>query len=501
MSEDFNLAMMGNSRVFLQEGRGRPDHEPTYMGCMRAGAASQSFGDITRIECESPDEYNQFDVITEVQGSEEPPTASLIGRFALDVTSTLLRLGKRRCPADLHIHFGACQNPQDFDAFSKAVIIEWARIPTWSTDDLGASASGDNNIINETADVSGRNLYEVVQLSFAAKGADVVVNPLEDVVICSKRECGDCDDSDDGCQVIFAVGDAQPGSPGTAPDLIWSINSGQTLNADDIHSLDSSEDADALACLKEYVVVVSNADAGIHYKTKANIVAGTPWLWTRNATGIVAGGEPNDIWSVGLYAFIVGDGGYVYGTANPVAGVTVLDAGVATTQNLNAVHALNKKFAVAVGESGAIVKTSDGLNWSAVTGPTGVADGFTCVWLKDKKNWLIGSDAGGIYYTVDGGENWTTFTDVPVTFTAIHDIAFSTNNVGYLAGAIAGPAGVILRTYNGGNSWVSLPEGVSSLPANDKIDAIAACKYDANFVVGVGLADDAQDGIFLVGTE
>lgn len=502
MTEEFNLAMMGNSRVFLIEGGARPDHEPLYMGCMRAGAASQSFGDITRIECESPDAYNQFDVITEVQGSEEPPTTSLVGRYALDVTSTLLRLAKRRCASDLHIHFGACQDPQDFDAgFDKAIVIEYARLPTWSTDDLGAFASGDNAVINETVDVSGRNLYEVVQLSFAPKGADTVVNPLEDVVICSKRECGNCDDSDDGCQTIFAVGDSSPGSPGTAPDLVWSNDGGQTVYADDIHTLTNAENGDGLACLKEYVVVVSNDDGGIHYKLKSDILAGTAWLWTRTATGIVAGGEPNDIWSVGLYAFIVGDSGYIYGTANPVAGVTVLDAGVATTSNLNAVHALNKKFAVAVGAAGAIVMTESGTEWSAVTGPTGVADAFLCVWLKNKKEWLIGSDAGNLYHTVDGGSSWTQITDLPVSLASIDDIAFSTKNIGYLSGATSTPRGVILRTYSGGNTWVSLPEGVSALPLSDRIDAIAACKHDPNFVVGVGLGDDAADGIFLVGGE
>jgi photosystem II stability/assembly factor-like uncharacterized protein len=181
--------------------------------------------------------------------------------------------------------------------------------------------------------------------------------------------------------------------------------------------------------------------------------------------------------------------------------VTVLDAALATTSDLNAVHALNKKFAVAVGATGAIVMTTDGLNWEAVTGPSGVVDNWLCVWLKDKKTWLLGNDAGNVYYTVDGGSNWTQLTNLPVTFANVDDIAFSTNNIGYLSGATATPAGVILRTYNGGNSWKAIPEGVTNLPGSDNIDAIAACKYDPNFVVGVGLGDDAADGVFIVGKE
>jgi hypothetical protein len=37
------------------------------------------------------------------------------------------------------------------------------------------------------------------------------------------------------------------------------------------------------------------------------------------------------------------------------------------------------------------------------------------------------------------------------------------------------------------------------MPGNDKINAIAYCPSDANFFVGVGLADDATDGFIVVG--
>jgi len=61
------------------------------------------------------------------------------------------------------------------------------------------------------------------------------------------------------------------------------------------------------------------------------------------------------------------------------------------------------------------------------------------------------------------------------------------------------PAGRILRTTDGGYSWYVLPEGSSSLAANDRVNALAACEYDANFVVGAGLADNATDGFLVVG--
>ena len=52
MSEELGyiVAQTGFSRVFLIEGRARPDHAPTYESCLMAGSPSVSFGDVERIE-------------------------------------------------------------------------------------------------------------------------------------------------------------------------------------------------------------------------------------------------------------------------------------------------------------------------------------------------------------------------------------------------------------------------------------------------------------------
>lgn len=500
---NFNPALTGLSRVFLLDGRARPDHEPSYQGCMMAGSLEQSFGDVERIECPSSDEYGAFDYIAEIVGGQEPATVPLTGRYALDVASELLEIARRRCAVDVQVHLGRCSDPSDFNTFKKAVIVEQARLTSWSTEDLGALASDENAVVNESTDVTGMTLYEVLPLSVTERGADVVTNPLEDVVICSKATCGECIEEDPGCNVIFAVGDAGPGSPGTAPDLIWSDNAADTLNADDITSLDAAEDADGVACVDIYVVVISNASDSYHYKTKADILAGTAGLWTEVDAGIVAAGSPMDIWSVGRKAFICGDGGYMYSMTTAInAGVTVLDAGVATTEDLNAVHALDKYFVVAVGDANSIIRAVDGESFEAIDGPAdGAGDANTAVWLVDRDTWFIGNDAGEIYFTVNGGEDWTAILSSPVTFTAIMDIAFSTPSVGYVTGTIAGPAGVILRTFDGGFSWTALPEGLGNMPDNHEFRAISACPADANFVVGVGLGDDDADGIFVRGQD
>jgi len=500
MTTSFTPARSAFSRVFLIEGRARPDHAPSYKSCLRAGSPEQSFGDVEKIECPDPDSYGKFVEIGEIQGAIERATMDLVGRYAADLESDLLRLARARCPADVQIHFGECTDPSVFNSFTKAVIFENARLTSWTADELGALGSDENAMVNETAPISATDVYEVLPLAFAEKGGDTVVNPLEDVVICSTPSCGECQDEDSGCDFIVAVAQSTTGSPGTGPEIVYSTDKGANWNTDEIDAMSTGETASGVACVGDYVVVISDSNDALYYKLKATIKAGTGGGWTEQATGFVAAGSPNDIWSVGNYAFVVGDGGYVYGTADPTAGVTVLDAGEATTQNLNKVHATDQYFAVAVGASDTVIYTENGTNWTALTA-TGSGHNLSAVWIKGENDFIVGTASGSVYYTLDQGTTWTLRTGIPGTYTDINDIAFATQSVGYMSGTIAGPRARILRTFDGGYSWTVLPEGAGTMPLADAFEAVAACEDDVNFVVGVGLADDAADGIIVVGQD
>jgi hypothetical protein len=493
----FNPAKTAFSRVFLIDGRARPDHAPSFQSCLKAGALEWGQGDVEKIECPDPEQYGEFLEEGEIQGAQERPSLPLTGRYASDLASTLLDLARRRCDYDVQVHFGRCTDPRMFNQFTKSIIFEKGRSTNYSTEDLGALASDENAKVDESTDVSGREFYEVLPISYAEKAKDTVVNPLEDVVICSVISCGDCDDEDPGCDNIFAISGSTGGSPGTPPDVVYSGDKGVTWAADDVNVLGASSTGDGIACIGDYVVVISHSDDSISYKTKADILNGVVEGWTEVTTGIVAAGSPMDIWSVGSYAFIVGDGGYVYGTDDPTGGVTVLDAGVATTENLTKVHAISDDFAVAVGENGAIIFTEDGSTWAdASSSPS--ASNLTAVWVKTEDEWFV-STATQLYYTLDQGVNWTA-KNLPVTPTDIDDIAMASDSVMYVS-IVYSSNGRIYRSYDGGYSFVNTPEGVATIPLADAYTAIAACTNDENFVVGAGLADDATDGILVVGQD
>ena len=493
------------TRVFLTEGRARPDHAPVFKSCMRAGAIDWGQGDITKIECPDPNAYNDFIEAGEFQGSQDRMTTDVQGRFAADEASTLMRLAAGRCTFDIQVHIGACTNPSDFDTYTKVLVYEDARITNYGTDELGTLSSDGAGEVNETADLSAESVYEVLPLSHVERGGDAVVNPIVDVVICDSPSCGDCDDESTGCKKIYAVDDGATGSPGTAPDVVYSVDGGVTWAAEEIDSLDSGEAASAIACVGIYVVVASNADAGIHYKEKANLGDGVANSWTRFAATIAATGEPNDMWGVGTYIFMVGDLGYVYGFTDP-GDVIVLDAGIAATLNLNAVHALDDQFAVAVGATDTVIFTQNQTTWGAPTSTPGGAN-YISVWAKNEKEWWVGDDAGALFYTLDGGVTWSADVSarLPGTgWTAINDIQFPTDTVGFIvADKDTTPRGFELETINGGVTWTIQPPGSGALPLADSLVALATCPIQAevNFVVAVGTGDDAADGIIIVGQD
>jgi len=496
----FTPARSAFSRVFLIEGRARPDHAPQFQSCMRAGTVEQSFGDIERIECPDPDNYGLFEEIGFIQGAIERATSSLIGRYASDLASDLLRLAKLRCAADIQVHFGACTDPRSFNTFTKAILFENVSLTSWSTDELGALSSDENAVVNETVDLSIDEIIEVLPMAFVSRASDLLFNEAVDVVICDQQGCGaECADESTGCERIYVLVGGITGSPGTPPDVIWSIDKGATWASDEVDSLLATESANALACVDDYVAVVSNDSNSLHWKLQATIDAGTLLGWTEVGTGFVLSGEPNDIWSVGHYAFVVGDGGYIYDSDDVTAGVTVLDAGAATNDNLNAVHAMDEYFAVAVGDNGAVVWAQDGVTWAATTALAGAAN-LQAVWVKGEREWYVVDDAGVIRYTLDQGATWTVGTGVSGGATELHDIAFASNSIAFVAGRRA-DVGYMWRTYDSGNSWVTMPDGIGTLPASRDLNALAACEFDENFAVTVGEGAVAADGIIISGSD
>jgi photosystem II stability/assembly factor-like uncharacterized protein len=198
----------------------------------------------------------------------------------------------------------------------------------------------------------------------------------------------------------------------------------------------------------------------------------------------------------------VGENGYIYFATDPTAGVIVQDAGIATAQDLNEVHAYDINHVVAVGNLNAVVVTDNGGDtWNAVTGPNVGVD-LGVVWMKTETEWWIGDAGGQLWFTLNEATAWTEKTFAGSGAGIVRDIKFANDVVGYMSHDTATPTGRIFRTIDGGNTWYLAPEDNTALPAADTWNALAVCDEgpdSPNVVYAGGLADDGADGIITKG--
>lgn len=495
-----SVVTSGQSRVWFIEGGSSPFEDPQYMGSMKMGDPSWPQGDITPIRIPDPNKFGKFKEAGEVRGMRERVSLSVMGRYP-EQLSTLLRLSRLGCRVDIQSHIGACRrgaNPQDYLAgWGKIVVYRDARITTYSQENAGALSDDENNPHNEAADISAEEMYEIVALSIGQQGSDATTREVRTIDVCDSADCGDCDVKSDGCQVVLATMVGTGTTPGTVPTVVYSEDGGSTFSSDTIDSMFANETLSDAACIGTYFVVVSQTSVSLHYAPTADILNGSA-TWVEVTTGFVGAGAPNSMFALDpRHVWIVGEDGYIYFTSNVLSSVSVQSAGVATTQDLNDVHAFDANNIVAVGESNAVVHSENGGDtWLAVTGPD-VGVELRAVWMLSETTWLVGTIAGKLWATRNSGQDWVQV-GLPSSITRIDDIAFMDDVIGYIAGRTATGAAV-LRTTDGGRDWYVAPESGVAIPSTTSLNQLALCLDEPNVFYAAGLAGNGTAGMILKG--
>ncbi len=148
------------------------------------------------------------------------------------------------------------------------------------------------------------------------------------------------------------------------------------------------------------------------------------------------------------------------------------------------VYVFDENNAIAVGEAGTLIRTTDGgTNWNSQTG--GGSDRLRSVYFEDANTgWIVGNN-GTILKTTDGGTTWTLKTS------GTTDPLYSVFFINLSTGWIAGEDNTILKTTNGGTDWifqhsVVLPKSVESIHFTDENNGCAAgVDYDGSNYFGV----------------
>lgn len=501
MSNVYVPAKTGNARIFIIQNRARADHDLQYASYAKLTGVSRTHGEITPVEIPDPDNYNEYLEVDEISGQDSRYTATIVAKFPSNIRSLLQYLERCKEPFDIRLQFGDCENPSDPTAFAKGEILEHVRVTGYSTDDLGSIQSDESAEIRETLSISFRNFYDFVRMSYFSKATSLLTAEVNDVFV---RQSSRCYGASCACNIVFAVTTAAGGSPGTPPDLVFSIDGGTTWYARDIDTLLTTEEGDGIADVGDNIVIISHAAGSLSY-TDINdfYYPDDPSFdpdFTETTNGFVQ--PPNAIRSTGMKAFIVGDGGYVYMTDAPASGVTVLDAGTTTVKNLLSVSVYNSTHVVAGGKDGAIIYTVDGESFNlSPTTPVSTGVDIVAVATRVSGEWLVGTSTGKMFVTYDSGYHWTQVYLPGATPTAISDIVWQGESAGFVS-AVVGGAGRIYRTLDAGRTWMLEPATSSgSMPTAARFNKLAICKLDANQVFAVGAVTNGGTGIIVAGSD
>lgn len=226
---------------------------------------------------------------------------------------------------------------------------------------------------------------------------------------CQPSRCPDiCDDQED-CIVIAVTED-----DGATPYFIVNRYGG------DIDAWDTevaftawgTEDALDVACAGDFFIAVSNDAGAIIYSDDL----GTTQVEV--TTTDMTAHQPNCVDMVNQSFIVIGgDDGYVFISYDAGRTWVTADAGNATTQDLTAVMIARDNpqiIYLATNAADVVVKTENGGRTWYATGATGMAGtGPTSLFATNQTHVLVGSDAGEIWETSDGGVNWTQQTELP----------------------------------------------------------------------------------------
>ena len=148
----------------------------------------------------------------------------------------------------------------------------------------------------------------------------------------------------------------------------------------------------------------------------------------------------------------VGEGGAVIKTTNGGAKWIWYESGVENT--LRTVAAVNNgNRVIAAGDGGMILISEDaGETWSAL--PSGTTDNiWNMQMLTEEIGWMVG-EGGTALKTTDAGLNWIQ-QPMPYPNSSYWDVSFVNINIGY----ISCPSGIVIKTTNGGGDWTTQVAG------------------------------------------
>ena len=313
------------------------------------------------------------------------------------------------------------------------------------------------------------------------------------------EECFEnCKTQEENCENGYAVAEADSGSP-TDQAGVWATDDiGETWRLTSTYPFAAGEDISSVVVMglkNDHRVIVARGTtdalnpAEIAYADVDTWTAGVPQTtWVLVDVGTDDGEFINHLlWIDWRHLYAVTDQGRVYRSD---------DGGASWVEVYDGANALNEATGLADGtiwaggNTNTFVRSDDfGDTWTVVAGPAAwAAVNVVTVHVTPDSTLFAGASNGGIAGSYDGGAEWHALALQGITATNVARIRGAGDSFIWAIADIAGPAGRLLRSTDGGATfrlWAL------NIPDNDGLNALWACDQNFVFIGGEPVAGQA----------
>jgi hypothetical protein len=502
-----------HKRNFLQMGGARPNNPLTYAGqdaqyMAIQGVGLPESGGVDPIWVPDPRRIGQYTLVGRSVTPPDLASATLV--LKEQHGSIPKQLGVIGCQFNAYEVTGRCQDLSDYLAgWNDYVLIYAGALVT--DKDLGDRTAWDSDdAVEDSLSLVLNNIYPIGALGFGEDASAQVDREVVDIVYGSQVQCGDCGVPNDGTRWAYSVTKSSgAGSPGLPGEVQYRTDGTANWLDTAITGIGATADPSAIDIVGDKLVVVVNSE-NAYYWAQINQITGVPGAFTKVTAGFAANKAPNDLFVVSPRAvYFVGNGGYIYKATDITAGVTVLNAGSATTNDLLRMHGTSDGTTLLASGRGSttIVSTNSGQTWgTTVTNVSAVAlDVGACLALDQRRYWVGTLNSGRLFYTVDGGNTWVEKSFSGSGSGNTYDIVAATDEVLYFSHSTNTPTARLFASWNGGADFTNSKPRVLNLATFNKANRIAvpgvaaAADVAANNVLLAGLSGGGTDGVIYEG--
>lgn len=498
-----------HKRAYIQWGGPRPNNPVAFAGqdgqyMSITGVSKPQAGGFDPIWAPDPSNAKRYRLIGSMASAPDMPAATIM---FYEKHGVLPRQLFANCPFSAYEVTGTCMDLSDlYNGVTDYLLV-------YSLAQIADKNLGDR-VVFDTDEAVGDELslvlsdvYPVGPLGFGDNALTLIDREVLDVTYGTRQTCGNCGPENDGSKQIYAITRSSGGSPGLPSEVIYTTDGGATWNQTTITGIGAAEDPSKILVIGSRLVVLSptagSATSGGYYWADIDPDTGVPGAWTKVTNGFVNAAQPRAMFALSAReVFFCGDAGYIYKSTDITSGVTVLNAGAATTQNLARIDGVDDVL-VSVGAIGTVIKsTNRGATWAATTtAPT--TSGLQALETFDAKRFWVGAVNGYLWYTIDGGKTWTRKGFSGEGTGQVFDILFATEEVGYMLHGNATPTARLFFTLDGGYNWTNVGWRIVNWPVFNYAKRLAVpnstdSAVNVNNVAIAGITS-ANDGVLLVG--